>query len=394
MRFFKRDISGQLKEFSKFPVVGILGPRQSGKTTLAKHYFKNHTFVNLEDLELRAFAKEDPKKFLSNYENKNGLIIDEFQYVPSLLSYIQIEVDEKRRPGYFVLTGSQNFLMNQAITQSLAGRIGILTLLPLSINEMEKNKLLSDVDSTIVQGSYPRLYLESIIPSSFYPSYIQTYIERDVRQITNVTDLLVFQKFMKLCAARTGQLLNLSEIAMQCGISNKVATNWISVLTSSYIVFLLRPHFTNFNKRIVKAPKLYFYDTGLASSLLELRSEKDIAFSQFRGHLFENLIISDFYKQYFNIAIEPPLYFWRDQNDRVEVDCIISTHNQLIPVEIKSGHTATSDFFEPLKNWSKISGVDPSLGYIVYAGDLSQDRAYGKLISWKKAGNLIQKIEE
>lgn len=392
--FYKRDLSKTLKEFAKFPVVALLGPRQSGKTTLVKHTFKKHAFVTLEDPDMRAFASTDPKRFLREFENAQGLIIDEFQYVPNLLSYIQIEVDDKKRPGYFVLTGSQNFLMNQAITQSLAGRVGILTLLPLSIHELTASKLLDDVDTIMFQGGYPRLYEQNFLPAQAYPSYIHSYIERDVRQLTQVGDIRVFQKFMALCAGRVGEQLNISDIANNCGITHAVANNWLSILEASYIIFLLRPYFKNFNKRVTKMPKLYFYDTGVACSLLEIRSAKDLALSPFRGHLFESLMIADFYKQYYNRGMRPPLYYWRDQNGRIEVDCLIDRGIRFHPIEIKSGETVIPHFFDGLEKWNEISETDPENGYIVYGGALTQGRSKGNLIGWKAAGSLIKKIEE
>lgn len=291
---FKRDLTPVLKRFAKFPVVVLLGPRQSGKTTLVKNTFKEHTYVTLEDPEILSYIINDPKGFLREHENKHGIIFDEFQHAPQLLSYIQIESDEKDRPGYFVLTGSQNFLMNQAITQSLAGRAGILHLMPLSIHELEHNKRLPDFfDTLIIQGGYPRIHAKNFLPEELFPSYIRTYAERDVRQLINVENLTIFQKFMMLCAGRVGQELNINDIATNCGINRKTADSWISILEASYIIFLLKPYFNNFNKRITKTPKLYFYDTGLTCSLLGIRSVDVLTKSHFRGALFENLIIAD-----------------------------------------------------------------------------------------------------
>lgn len=388
-----RDIEQSLLRFSKFPVVGLFGPRQSGKTTLMKKIFKNYTYLNFEKPDVLEFAQRDPEAFLQKYENEHGLILDEFQHFPQLLSYIQIEADEKKRPGYFALTGSQNFLMNQAITQSLAGRIGILTLLPLSIHECIDNKLISpDVKAMIVQGSYPRIYAENFTPDELYPSYIQTYIERDVRLLTNVENLRTFKKFMQLCAGRVGQLLNISDIATNCGITQKTANSWISILEASYIIFLLQPHHGNFNKRITKTPKIYFYDTGVACSLLDIKESSDLDLNPFRGHLFENFIIADLFKQYFNKGTTAPLYFWRDKNGLIEIDCLIDRAQKLTPIEIKSGKTIVPDFFTSLDKWNTLAQTDPTHGYIVYAGDENQKRSKGMVIGWQQAGTITDTL--
>jgi predicted AAA+ superfamily ATPase len=388
--YFNRDLAKVLKRYSKFPVVAILGPRQSGKTTLAKKHFKKHLYVNLENLELRAFALEDPNRFLREYENVHGIIIDEFQYVPQLLSYVQVAVDEKKRPGYFILTGSQNFLMNQAITQSLAGRVGILTLLPLSLHELKQNKILGDVDATLLNGSYPRLYEEDITAQDFYPSYIHTYLERDVRQIAHVGDMLVFQKLMRLCAARIGQLLNVGELATNLGVDLRKVNQWLSVLEASYILFFLKPHFQNYNKRLTKTPKLYFYDTGLACSLLDIKTTQTLHVSPYRGHLFESLIVSDFQKQYYNMGISnPSTYFWRDTNGRIEIDCLIDRGDTLFPVEIKSAETISPAFFTSLSGWTRLAEANPEHATVVYGGSKSQSRSFGKVLSWQQATQLI-----
>ena len=397
MPFYSRDLEIVLKKYAKFPVIALLGPRQSGKTTLSRHTFKNHVFLNLDDLELLHLIKEDPKGILRKYENEHGIIIDEFQNAPEILSYIKIIVDEKDRPGYFVLTGSQNFLMNEAITQTLAGRVGILTLLPLSLHELTHNKLIPDQtpEKVIFNGGYPRLYNSSFEPHEFYSSYIRTYVERDVRQLINVTNLYTFQKFIKLCAARIGQLVNFSELAMQCGISIPTAHQWLSILESSYIIFLLRPHWTNFNKRLTKTPKLYFYDTGLACNLLEIESEKTLALNPLYGNLFECLIISDLYKQYYNQGLMPPLYFWRDRNGQMEVDCVIEKDGKLIPIEIKAGETFTPHFFDSLTKWKKLAEENASNeNYVIYAGTMTLLGTFGILVSWKDAAQLIKNMKK
>lgn len=389
-----RDLEKSLLRYNKFPVVGVFGPRQSGKTTLVKKYYNKHKYLNLEDPDIREFAEQDPRGFLKANENPYGIILDEFQYVPQILSYIQIEADEKKRPGYFVLTGSQNFLMNQAITQSLAGRIGILTLLPLSINELSDSKILTEANQLIINGGYPRIYTENISPEDFYPSYIHSYVERDVRQLVNVENLRTFQKFMRLCASRVGQLLNVSDLAMNCGINQKTVENWLSILEASYILYLLTPYNENFNKRVIKTPKLFFYDTGLVCSLLGIKTSNDVSLSPWKGHLFECLIISDFFKQFYNDGKSPQLYFWRDKNGLLEVDCLIKRSLELFPVEIKSTQTSSSELFKGLKKWQELSKAEPKNSYLVYGGEITQERTLANLISWSDSGNLISKIYE
>ena len=361
---------------------------------MAQYFFKNHHYINLGRSQKSCLCCHDPERFLREHENEHGIIIDEFQYVPELLSYIQIDADTYKRPGYFVLTGSQNFLMNATITQSLAGRAGILNLLPLSIHELEHNKLLpKTIDMLMFQGAYPRIYAEQFSPQELFPSYIHTYVERDVRQLINVENLTIFQKFMSLCAARVGQQLNITDIATQCGIDQKTVHRWLSILEASYIIFLLKPYHNNFTKRITKTPKLYFYDTGLACSLLNIRSANDLALSTIRGPLFENLIITDLYKQYYNLGIEPALYYWRDQNGRIEIDGLIDLGIRLVPLEIKSGETINNTFFTNIKNWSEIANVNPEDAYIIYAGSSGQSRSGGTIITWQNAGSLIKKLE-
>lgn len=391
---FKRALTATLLRLSKFPVVGVFGPRQSGKTTLVKHVFNNHVYLNFEDPNIRLFAAENPKGFLQEYENEHGIILDEFQYVPQILSYIQIESDLKDRPGYFVLTGSQNFLMNQAVTQSLAGRIGILTLLPLSIKEFKENQILSEhVNELIFKGGYPRIYSKNISPLDLYPSYIQSYVERDIRQLVNVENLETFQKFMQLCAGRIGQLLNISDLSISCGISQKTVKSWLSILEASYIIFLLNPYHVNFNKRITKSPKLFFYDTGLACSLLNIRSSEELAFSSFKGHFFECFIIADIFKQYFSIGTKAPVYFWRDLNGRIEVDCLLDLGIKLVPIEIKSGEMVSSNYFDGLNRWNELASADSTQCYVVYGGQYVQHFNSGNLVGWQESGALIEKLE-
>ncbi len=392
---FKRAIEQTLLEFSQFPVVGLFGPRQSGKTTLVKKFFHKHKYVNLEDPNVRSFATENPHGFLREFENDHGIILDEFQYVPSILSYIQIIVDEKDRPGYFVLTGSQNFLMNQAVTQSLAGRIGILTLLPLSIHEMRSNDILTDnVYELMLKGCYPAMYTKKISPGALYPSYIQSYVERDVRQLVNVENLNTFQRFMQLCAARIGQQLNVADLAAHSGIAQKTVNSWLSILQSSYIIFLLSPYYKNFSKRVVKTPKLYFYDTGLAAALLNIRSSEELALSSFKGSFFECLIIQDLFKQYFSIGTKAPLYYWRDINGRVEVDCLVDQGVSFTPIEIKSNELISPKYFDGLTKFHEIAQTESSQGYIIYSGPHEQARNAGNIVGWQASGDLINKLEK
>ena len=386
----KRDAESSLKKFaSEYPVVAILGPRQSGKTTLAQMVFTNHRYVSFEDIDMRLFARNDPRKFLADNENKHGLILDEIQHVPDLLSYIQTYVDAQEQPGYFILTGSQNFMVNQTVSQTLAGRIAILTLLPLSIHELKKNDLLPPlVDTTIGKGGYPRIYAKDVSYLSWYPFYIQMYVERDVRQITSIQDLAAFERFLKLCAGRIGQLLNMSSLANDCGISVTTVRSWISLLQASYVIFLLEPHYKNFSKRLIKAPKLYFFDTGIAAALLGIKSDEQLASHYLYGGLFESLVMSELFKSYYNSGQFPHIYFWRDSIGH-EVDCIIEHGQRLTPLEIKSGYTINSDYFSGLNYWNGLSGFDPSQGFVVYGGDRDQKRSEGTVVSWRNIDRIV-----
>lgn len=392
---FSRDLTNSLKRYAKFPAVALLGPRQSGKTTLTKITFPHHKYLSFDKDTDRIFAQEDPERFLKTHENEHGIILDEFQYVPRIVSYIKLEIDSKNRPGYFILSGSQNFLALQTITESLAGRVGILNLFPLSLHELEHNNLLSgNLDEVLFNGGYPRLYQENFDPTELYTSYIQSYVERDIRQLINIGNISLFQRFLQLCAGRIGQLLNLNALGAECGVSFPTARQWLSILEASYIVFTLQPHFKNFNKRITKTPKLYFYDTGLAANLLRIQSPDMLAVSPFRGALFENLIIADLYKQYCNIGIRPPLYFWRGSTELYEVDCLLDEGNTLYPIEIKSGQTIAHDFFRGLTYWNELAQVSPDNGYLVYGGTEDQQRSVGNVLGWRSAANLVEQIRK
>ncbi len=384
-----RDVTSILTQFaSQYPVVSVLGPRQSGKTTIAKTVFSEHMYISFEDLDMRTFAHNDPRQFLANYKNSKGIILDEIQHVPSLLSYIQTYVDANEQLGYFILTGSENFLISQAISQTLAGRMAIVTLLPLSIHELANNALLPDLTATIIcKGLYPRIYDKHIAPLSWYSFYIQQYVERDIRQIINVHSLGDFQRFLKLCAGRIGQILNISSLATDCGISVTTARSWLSILQSSYIIFLLQPHFKNFSKRLIKSPKLYFYDTGLACALLGIKEEEQLLTHYAYGNLFESLAITEILKTYHNAGEIPHLYFWRDSIGH-EIDCIIDGP-VLVPIEIKSGHTVNANFFTALNYWNDLAQANPSNGFVIYGGTDNQIRTAGNVITLRSVSKLL-----
>jgi uncharacterized protein len=390
---FLRELTSTVQRFAKFPVVAILGPRQSGKTTLAQQVFPNHKFLSLDRDVTRAFALEDPEGFLLSNENEHGIILDEFQYVPKLTTYIKLEADKKKRPGYFILTGSQNFLVHHAITESLAGRVGILNLLPLSNKELIENNLMPhSLDEVMFTGGYPRIYAEHFQPTDFYPSYILSYIQRDVGQLINAQNMSTFRRFVQLCAGRIGQLCNVNALAAETGISAPTAKEWLSILEASYIVFLLEPHANNFNKRLVKSPKLYFFDVGLACSLLRIDSPQVLNVSPFRGALFECMIMADLYKQYCNKGLRPAAYFWRDAGQAHEVDGILDHGIVLYPFEIKSGTEIASDSFKGLDYWNELSKNDPKNSYLIYAGEERQIRKKGNVIGWKDASHLVEDV--
>lgn len=376
----KRIASKRLKHlFSMFKVVAVTGPRQSGKTTLVKSEFPDKPYITLENPDNRQFAIDDPRGFLNQFPT--GAILDEIQRTPLLFSYLQEIVDNNAQPGQFILTGSNNFLLNEQITQSLAGRVGYLNLFPFSLKEITAYNLSYNENDFILNGFYPPVYDQKIEIREWIPGYIRTYIERDVRQLKNISDLLIFEKFMRLLAGRTGQEVNYTSLSVEVGVDVKTIQSWLSVLVSSYIVFLLPPFYKNYNKTIVKRPKLYFYDTALASSLLGIRKIEHLTSHPLKGSLFECLIVSELIKQKNNLGINDSLYFWRDKTGR-EIDLIIDKSITYIPVEIKSGKTIHNEFFKHLRYWLKLTGEKK--GKIIYAGDDNQKRSEGiEIISWK-----------
>lgn len=393
--YIKRAITPNLKSAAKeYPVVAIMGPRQSGKTTLARHVFPKHAYISFEDYDMRSAATNDPRGFLSDYPSKQGLILDEIQHVPELLSYIQTIVDTEKKRGFFILTGSQNFLMNQTVTQSLAGRVAIMTLLPLSIAELKQAKVLPEnIETAIFTGSYPALYSEERSVSRLYQGYTTTYLERDVRQLRNIANLSIFKKFMGLCAGRTGQLVNFTELGNACGIDEKTVKAWLSLLETSYVIFLLHPYYKNFGKRLTQTPKLYFIDTGLACSLLRIKSANELINHSMRGGLVESFIISDLLKQQYNLERLPSLYFWRNVSGN-EIDCIIDEGTKTIPVEIKASKTVIPTFFHELTNWRTLTEDEKTHAYIVYGGSKDQRGVHATVLGWHSAGNLLTMAEK
>ncbi len=328
----------------------------------------------------RAFAEEDPRGFLARFAD--GAIFDEAQRWPDLFSWLQGMVDERRSPGRFILTGSQQFGLLSGVTQSLAGRVGLTRLLPLSLSELPKSADL-EPDKLMLQGSYPAQHVQPINPSDWYASYVATYIERDVRQITRIQDLSAFQRFIRLCAGRSGQLLNLSALAGETGISHSTARSWLSVLEASDLIFLLPPYHRNFGKRLVKTPKLYFIDVGLACWLLGIRSSDVLALHPLRGALFETLVVNEFLKNRLNAGEPPELYFWRDNNG-LEADLLFEQDGQLQTVEIKSGRTVTQDYIRAGQRSARFAGDEALLPWLIHGGDDSYQRSGVQVMSWRE----------
>lgn len=363
-----------------FPVVAITGPRQSGKTTLARAVFADKPYVSLEDPIERAFAMEDPRGFLARFTK--GAVFDEAQRWPDLFSYLQGMVDTERVPGRFVLTGSQQFGLLAGVTQSLAGRVGITRLLPLAFDELPAASRQLNIDSIMLLGGYPLLHTQPVAASDWFASYVATYIERDVRQVLHVKDMGAFQRFLRLCAGRSGQLLNLSALAGEAGISHSTARAWLSVLESSDLVFLLPPYHRNFGKRLVKTPKLYFLDTGLACWLLGIRSPEVLALHPSRGALFETWVVAEFVKGRFNLGLPADLYFWRDNNG-LEADLIFEIGARLQPVEIKSGQTVTRDYVRAGQASGRFAGDEALPPWLIYGGNESYERSGIRVIGWR-----------
>lgn len=388
MNVINRQIYKAIREYqSKYPILALTGPRQSGKTTLLKKLFPDYRYVSLENPDARDFALKDPNGFLAEYDDQ--MIFDEVQQTPAIFSYLQTLVDSRPdRMGGFILSGSQNFHLMERITQSLAGRVALFKLFPLDIQELkDANLLAEDPFDQIVHGFYPALYDRKISPGVFYSNYVQTYVNRDVRELLTVKDLRQFQNFLSLCAARAGQLLNLSALANEAGITQPTAKSWLSALESSYITFQLYPYHKNFSKRVVKTPKLYFYDTGLLAFLLKIKTRETLLTHPVKGALFENMIIAEFHKQMHHAYQNQSPWFWRD-NHGDEVDFLLDQGLSLDIYEIKATETIFTEHFKGLEKFEQISDIPLTAKGLIHAGDLNQKRSHGQVISWRDFPNF------
>ncbi len=369
------------KMLGKFPIVSLTGPRQSGKTTLLENAFPDYQYYNLERMDHREMILSDPVGFLKSAGTK--VIFDEAQNLPELFSYIQVISDERNLSGQYILSGSQSFLLNHHISQSLAGRVSVNHLFPFDITELETVKN-HEVCQTILKGFYPRLYDKDIAPADFYPSYLETYIQRDVRTLKGIENLNTFSRFLSLCAGRIGQVLNLTSLANDTGIALNTAKAWLSLLEASFIIYQVQPYYNNFSKRLIKSPKLYFYDTGVACSLLKLTDPEMVRTHYLYGSLFENLVISEILKNRCHTGKRPSVYYWRESNG-VEIDCIVEKgNNEILALEIKGGQTFTKDYLKNLRNFAKNKDNVNINKAIVYAGDQSTVIADTQLIPWRE----------
>lgn len=384
---FKRQIAAELKKLAKdYPVVSVIGPRQSGKTTLVQHVFPKKPYVNLENPDTRNLATTDPRGFLEQFPE--GAILDEIQRTPQLLSYIQTIVDKKDQKGLFILTGSHQLELQQAISQSLAGRAALLTLLPMSLDELLKADIDLSLDEALLNGGYPRIYKDHLDPTKAYRNYFQTYVERDLRQLINVKDLAQFERFIRICAGRVGQIVNLEEIGGEVGISSHTVKHWISILEASFVVFRLQPYFDNFGKRMIKTPKLFFTDVGLATYLLGIENKLQVSRDPLRGHLFENLVILELMKWRFNQGLDPQLYYYRDVQKN-EIDVIFKSGPDLIPIEIKSSKTYNTEFLKRLQFFQNLVKDRAPKGYLIYAGEQEQRAHNVYLLNYKRALHAV-----
>jgi predicted AAA+ superfamily ATPase len=376
-----RSITPSIRKLADgYPVVAVTGPRQSGKTTLVRSLFPRHAYASLEDPDVREFALEDPRGFLAGFEG--GAVLDEVQRTPDLFAYLQRMVDEDNTPGRFILTGSQQFGLHAGVTQSLAGRVAMVTLLPFDLGELRAaHRVPSSLDTLLLRGGYPPIHDRNLEPATWYANYVRTYLERDVRQLINVRDLTQFQRFLRLCAGRTGQLVNLSALGDDAGVSHNTARQWLSVLEASFVIQRLPPYHRNFNKRLVKTPKLHFVDAGLAAWLLGIEEEVQLATHPLRGALFESWVVSEFIKAGENQGRPANLSFWRDRSGH-EVDLLQEEAGRVKAVEVKAGATVTADALRGLKGWLAMAGDAAGQAMLVYGGGESQRRAGIEIVPW------------
>jgi len=388
---YSRTISSELiATAQQYPVMGIMGPRQSGKTTVVLATFPDKPYVNLEEPDVRLLAQTDPRGFLDNYPE--GAILDEIQRAPELLSYIQVIVDKLKINGMYIITGSHQLELHEAISQSLAGRIGLLNLYPMTLNELSKANIELGLNAQILHGFYPRIYHENLNPTKAYRNYFQTYIEKDVRKISDIKNLILFQTFIKLCAGRIGQVLDYASLSNDVGVSSNTIKHWISILEASYIVFRLQPYFENFGKRLIKAPKLYFTDVGLATYLLNIENLSQVERDPLRGYLIENLVILELLKYRYNRGLDSNLYYFRDSHGN-EVDVIIKQGNELIPIEIKSAKTYTRGFLKGLNYFKKIAGDRVQRSYLIYTGEQEQMVHDVQLMNYRRTTDIYQESD-
>lgn len=369
----------------QYPVLTIVGPRQSGKTTLCQKAFTEHAYVSLENLEERELALHDPKSFLARF--KDPLIIDEIQRVPSILSYIQTKVDSSKKNGSYILTGSQQFELMETLGQSLAGRTAILRLLPLTIQELYNHyKIYNSLEEYLYTGFYPRVYDQQLNPTEASSFYLSTYVERDIRSLINIKDYLLFERFLKVCASRTGQLLNMTSIGNDCGLSHNTVHNWLSLLEASFILYRVPPHFRNYSKRLIKAPKLFFYDVGFAAYLLGVERKEQLVNHPLKGALFETLVMGELLKARYNAVKGNNLYFFRDSTGH-EVDCLLDQGSYCVPIEIKSSQTINENFFANLKFYNGLQ-QNAAKPILIYGGDESYVRESAEVVSYRELHNI------
>ena len=377
----KRSISATILRYAKqYPVVTLTGPRQSGKTTLCKALFPKKKYFSLESIDVREYAKSDPRGLLQECL-PGGAVLDEIQRAPELTSYIQEIVDDRGKPGQFILTGSQNFQLLDTVSQSLAGRTALAVLLPFSYAEIYSQKTIP-VDTVLFTGFYPRIHDKKLQPTEALSFYVNTYLERDIRSIINVKDLSKFERFLKLCAGRVAQIVNFSSLANDCGVTHNTVRSWLSVLEASYVIFFVRPHHDNFGKRLIKSPKLYFTDCGLAAYLLDIQNEQHIAHHPLKGALFENFTVAELLKARLNRGKSSNLYFFRD-NIGNEVDAILEQGDYVKPVEIKLGSTVTNDSFRGLKYYLRTNTKNAKKPALIYGGTKNQSRSEADVVSYR-----------